>query len=190
MRKRKKWAFFCVFNTNSTQKQLCAICPRHEKTLKPLRLQGFSWWRLAGSNRWPLDCQNFTFSGMCIMHSFFGKFGSKIPPKTGNIFLYFLDSIYCFNRNDCIQYFPLYKRLNQMPLCERGFLRNHSNSGRFGNFTSSEPVISSCRMHESKLWFQTLPCRDKSCDFVTAGVRRKLWFPYEWCLDKICDSVM
>ena len=34
---------------NSTQKRLCAICHRHEKTLKPLRLQGFSWWRLAGA---------------------------------------------------------------------------------------------------------------------------------------------
>ena len=121
----------------------------------------FGGWGKAGSNRWPLDCRNFTFSGMCIMHSFFRKFGSKTSPKTGNIFPYFLDNICCFNRNDCIPYFLLYKRLNQMPIWERGFLRNHSNSGRFGNYTSSKPVISFLGCHrkckekgKQNLWFR------------------------------------
>ena len=33
---------------NSTQKRLCAICHRQEKTLKPLRLQGFSLSKKSG----------------------------------------------------------------------------------------------------------------------------------------------
>ena len=46
--------------------------------------------KIAGSNRWPLDCQSLTFSGVCIMYSFFKKYGRKIQTKTEKIFLYFL----------------------------------------------------------------------------------------------------
>ena len=159
-----------------------------ENTRKP---EGFGG--IAGSNRWPLDCQNLTFSGVCIMYSFFKKYRRKIQTKTEKIFLYFLSSIFCFNMTDCIPCFLLYKEFKSGPLFERDLLQNHSNSRLFGYSILSKLVISSCRMHEPKLWFRILLCRDKSCDFVAVSTRRNLWFCHVeggLFLDKICDSVI
>ena len=153
----------------------------------------FSWWRIAGSNRWPLDCQNLTFPGVCIMYSFFKKYRRKNRTKTEKIFLYFLSSIFCFNMTDCIPCFLLYKEFKSGPLFERDRLQNHSNSRLFGYSILSKLVISFCRMHEPKLWFRILLCRDKSCDFVAVSARRNLWFCHVECglfLDKTCDSVI
>ena len=155
--------------------------------------QGFSWWRIAGSNRWPLDCQNLTFPGVCIMYSFFKKYRRKNRTKTEKIFLYFLSSIFCFNMTDCIPCFLIYKEFKSGPLFERDLLQNHSNSRLFGYSILSKLVISSCRMHEPKLWFRILLCRGKSCDFVAVSARRNLWFCHVECglfLDKTCDSVI
>ena len=148
-------------------------------------VQGFSWWRIAGSNRWPLDCQNLIFPGVCIMYSFFKKYRRKNRTKTEKIFLYFLGSIFCFNMTDCIPCFLIYKEFKSGPLFERDLLQNHSNSRLFGYSILSKLVISSCRMHEPKLWFRILLCRDKSCDFVAVSARRNLWFRYSTVTENV-----
>ena len=115
------------------------------------------------------------------MYSFFKKYRRKNRTKTEKIFLYFLSSIFCFNMTDCIPCFLLYKEFKSGPLFERGLLQNQSNSRLFGYSILSKLVISSCRMHEPKLWFRILLCRDRSCDFVAVSARRNLRFCHVEC---------
>ena len=119
------------------------------------------------------------------MYSFFKKYRRKIQTKTEKMFLYFLSSIFCFNMTDCIPCFLLYKEFESEPLFERDLLQNHSNSRLFGYSILSRLVISSCRMHEPKLWFRILLCRDKSCDFVAVSARRNLWFRYSTVTENV-----